>query len=355
MKDRKFLYRDEWEKVVGKSVPDEVPALRKFTTAQVIEKDVDPNTGMADLEFVISTPAIDREHDIIEIGGWELANFQKNPVVLWAHSYREPPIAKATEVWIDGDTLRGLTRFTPEDMNPFGYMVYRMVKGGFMKATSVGFQPTQWVWNDEHNGYDFKEQDLLEYSVVPVPANPEALLAASVEGINLDPLQEWAVRCLDNDPSSDRVALWLPRALAEQIHKDLSRVTSTHIETGTGEDVEETVEIPVEAPPACDPPDLSVVAGIFARVASETTNEEEANVKEAIQALTEVVKELRASVDKLTLQAEASKETEPPVDPDVEGKEATDADDDLDEEQVRAVVKEVIEQRNTATTGKLPG
>ena len=37
------------------------------------------------------------------------------------------------------------------------------------------------MWNDEHRGYDFEKQDLLEISVVDVPANAEALIAAGLQ------------------------------------------------------------------------------------------------------------------------------------------------------------------------------
>jgi hypothetical protein len=56
-----------------------------------------------------------------------------------------------------------------------------MVKRGFLRATSVGFRPKRdkYSWNEERGGIDFEEQELLEFSVVPVPSNPEALLSAS--------------------------------------------------------------------------------------------------------------------------------------------------------------------------------
>lgn len=357
-KTRKFLSRDEWAKLIGTNeggaigLP-EIPPLYKFSPTEVIERDVDVNTGMHDLEFVISTPAIDREHDVIKVDGWHLENFEKNPVVLWAHQYSTPPVARAPSVYQEGDQLRGVARFTPADVNPFGHMVYQMTRGGFLNATSVGFQPMKYVWNDEHGGYDFEEQDLLEFSIVPVPANPEALLAASAEGIDTSPLREWAEKILDNDADSDRVALWLPRAFIETIHQSVGRVAATHDGTGTPEpeDVEKDAE-GVEPPT----PELSEVASVFRKTEDENNDREEMLMKEAIKALTEVIAELRDEVKGLPEKVAASVEEKIvktiPDDPE-EGIEKDDG-EDLDDEDVAAIVKAATEEITLAQTGALP-
>jgi len=68
--------------------------------------------------------------------------------------------------------------------------VYRLARGGFIAATSVGFRPLKWEYTrdldrgaeDWFPGIDFEEQELVELSVVTVPANPEALLDAPGPG-----------------------------------------------------------------------------------------------------------------------------------------------------------------------------
>jgi len=49
-------------------------------------------------DIVISTDAVDRDGDIIEVDGWEIDNYLANPVVLWAHDYRGVPVGRALEV-----------------------------------------------------------------------------------------------------------------------------------------------------------------------------------------------------------------------------------------------------------------
>lgn len=145
------------------------------------------------LEFVVSTQGVDREGDTINPDGWKLDNFNKNPVILFAHDYQSPPVAKAIATWVEDGKLISRARFTPKEVYPFGYMIYQMYKNGFMKATSVGFTPITWEYSDERKGgVNFLEQELLEWSCVPVPANPEALIAAGEKGIDIEPLKDWA-------------------------------------------------------------------------------------------------------------------------------------------------------------------
>jgi hypothetical protein len=56
--------------------------------------------------------------------------------------------------------------------------VLRLLDGGFLRATSVGFRPIRQVRNTERGGTDYLQQELLEFSVVPVPANADALRRA---------------------------------------------------------------------------------------------------------------------------------------------------------------------------------
>lgn len=150
--------------------------------------------------FTITTGAVDRENDVIVPDGWHLENYLKNPVVLFGHNYRALPVGKATEVVRTGNGLMSTVQFPEEGTYDFADTVFRLVKGGFLKATSVGFRPMKWARNEERQGYDFMEAELLEWSIVPVPANPEALIAASAQGVDLEPLRKWLADAIDAWP-----------------------------------------------------------------------------------------------------------------------------------------------------------
>jgi len=161
---------------------------------------------------------VDRMGDTIAVDGWRLDNYRKNPVVLFAHDSNQLPVGKSLREWTDGGALRSQMEFTPREMNPMGASVGALVRGGFLRATSVGFAPDEWKVNEERSGHgwgpaiDYLKQELLEFSWVPIPANPDALVGAKAAGIDLAPIVEWAERTLDR-VSGD--GLWVPRGLVE--------------------------------------------------------------------------------------------------------------------------------------------
>lgn len=149
------------------------------------------------MSFTISTAAVDRDGDTIDPAGWDTGSFKGNPVVLWAHDYTQPPVGKATNIVATKDGLKADVEFTPQGMNPFADMIHDMVKGGFLNATSVGFRGKEFEKaKDRQYGYDFKSQELLEFSIVPVPSNPEALVVRGPQLVQAKAyakaVKEWA-------------------------------------------------------------------------------------------------------------------------------------------------------------------
>lgn len=136
----------------------------------------DVKFGERKMSFVISTAAVDRDNDTIDPNGWNTEHYMKNPVVLWAHDYDQLPVAKATNVTITEKGLAADIQFPPVGTYPFADTVHDMLKAGFLNATSVGFKPVKGDQNTERKGFDYSSQELLEFSIVPVPSNPEALV-----------------------------------------------------------------------------------------------------------------------------------------------------------------------------------
>ncbi len=134
------------------------------------------------VSFTASSADDDRYGDTIVQAGGNLANFKANPVLLWAHSHHTPPVGKAPGVGLNaqGNLSTGPCVFTSDEEHPFGAQVGRMVKGGFLNAVSIGFLPIAWEERYDEGGrfkgYNFTKWELLEISVVPVPANPHALI-----------------------------------------------------------------------------------------------------------------------------------------------------------------------------------
>lgn len=189
----------------------------------LISPDAEVKVGSGDsrtLTFTISTATVDRAGDTIAVEGWKLENYRKNPVVLWGHDSADFPVAKATKVWIEDGKLMATADFVPKENPATGLHaegILQLYKGGFLSAVSVGFSPLKYAFTDDPQrryGIDFIEQELLEYSLVTVPANAEALIQGRAAGIDVTAILAHAERVLRDGADTDRVI-----CLAEDILK----------------------------------------------------------------------------------------------------------------------------------------
>ncbi len=160
-------------------ITEEVKTTVKFFTKQNVDEDEGTVTA------VISTDAIDRDNEVLSPKGAILDNFLKNPVVLWVHNSFGMPVGKALWIKRGRKKITAKVKFAKTDL---GQEVFEMFKGGFLNAFSVGFivkkshSPTPDEIKKKPELAEawriFDEWELLEFSVVPVPANQEALATA---------------------------------------------------------------------------------------------------------------------------------------------------------------------------------
>lgn len=129
-------------------------------------------------EVMASTEAQDRQGDVLVSTGAQLDNYRRNPVVLWAHDYTKLPVARTLDIEpIPGVGLRAKMQFAPQGVDPFIDAVRSLWENGFLNAASVGFQPRAGTPNG-NGGTRYTGWELLEFSIVPIPANPDALRLA---------------------------------------------------------------------------------------------------------------------------------------------------------------------------------
>lgn len=161
-------------------------------------------TGGREFAFTLSTADIDRANDVVMQDGWRLDAYRRNPVVLWAHDNVLPPIGRATAIAVEDGRLRATAEFAKREENRMADEIFRLLKAGYLNAVSVGFQPIKWQWaedEDRAGGIDFVEQELVEFSVVSVPANPHALVETRGLSRSGDSaLGEWARNVLGVRP-----------------------------------------------------------------------------------------------------------------------------------------------------------
>ncbi|MDI6852998.1 MAG: HK97 family phage prohead protease [Deltaproteobacteria bacterium] len=176
------------------------------------------------LEFVGSTADVDRYGDVIEMEGWDLRNYKKNPVFLWTHDYKQPPVGKAVKV---GKTEKGLlfqVKFPTAEEYDFADTIYKLYLGGYLRATSVGFRDLERepITDKEgrQTGFRYKKQELYELSAVPVPANPNALIMAVQKGV-VSAQEVEHLTTIANEPDLEEKTAQPPEIDKEEMKPDL--------------------------------------------------------------------------------------------------------------------------------------
>lgn len=161
------------------------------------------------VQFVISSDTKDRHRSVVNMEGWQLERFNMNPIIGYQHNVYggnmctpdDPDdVIGSGRAWIEEvegrKLLIGEVKFEPAEVNPKAEKIFRKVLNGSLRATSVGFMELgqgEWKRELDANGkeidrtYFFKGQELLEFSIVNIPSNPDAVSRSMAVQ------QEWAM------------------------------------------------------------------------------------------------------------------------------------------------------------------
>jgi HK97 family phage prohead protease/HK97 family phage major capsid protein len=177
---------DEYEK--NSHSPEHVAHLRERNKpgATIFRTHAENVDGM---NFVLSDETPDRMGEIITSTGWDLSNFKKNPIALFAHR-SDFPIGRWKGLSVEDGKLRGQLEIAPEGTSARIDEVRKLVDAGILKAVSVGFRSKKKEVMDEKadpyfGPFRYLSQELVECSLVSVPANPNALAVA--KSLNISP------------------------------------------------------------------------------------------------------------------------------------------------------------------------
>lgn len=159
----------------------------KKITKLFTSKSVSVNEKERTAQFIISDDQVDRMDEIVE-QSWDTENYKNNPIVLWGHNPDEPENVLGTSLGLetekgDDDVTRtkSTVKFSDEGINPKADMVFNQVKAGILRTVSVGFIPKTFKTSDDDKDV-LADNELLEFSIVPIPANPRAVALAYKEG-----------------------------------------------------------------------------------------------------------------------------------------------------------------------------
>jgi HK97 family phage prohead protease/HK97 family phage major capsid protein len=121
-----------------------------------------------------SVNTVDRVGDVVPSSVWEsgMENYLKNPILLAYHDH-DDPIGRMTEHKIDNKGLWIKARISA------AAEVFNLIKDGVLTAFSVSFRVLDAEYKPETELFIVKELELIEISVVSVPANADTLFSLS--------------------------------------------------------------------------------------------------------------------------------------------------------------------------------
>ena len=147
------------------------------------------------MTFVASDSTRDSAGTVLNMDGWDLRRFNKNGVIGYQHKVyggwddtdNPDNIIGKGKAYVETDD-KGVKRllvdveFEPEGMNELADKVYKKLEFGTLKAVSVGFMPLSGAVGKGEESAEgskptdyYRGQELVEVSVVNIPANPNAL------------------------------------------------------------------------------------------------------------------------------------------------------------------------------------
>jgi HK97 family phage prohead protease len=141
------------------------------------------NKTEREVAHVITTANPDRVGDIVEASGADLANYLRHPVVMADHSYSiDRIIGRAVNLTVDEHGIFARTKYRD---TPLGRDAFNLAAEG-LGAWSIGFRPISFkAMKDDKGmtkGFRFTKWEMLEYSQVAIPMNPDAVQNALSKG-----------------------------------------------------------------------------------------------------------------------------------------------------------------------------
>lgn len=126
------------------------------------------------IEATITTSSVDRMSESIQTTGIDTSSYIKTGgVVLYGHDYESLPIGKTIKLTEMKNKIKARFQLAVEEL-PFAATVYELIKGGYLNAVSIGGIVKE--WSDDYR--TIIQMEMVEFSVVPVPANAEAIITS---------------------------------------------------------------------------------------------------------------------------------------------------------------------------------
>ncbi len=155
--------------------------------------------------FVMSDDSLDRDFERFDTSGWDLKSFKKNPVLLWGHDRSRPAIGIVEKTRVKENRLLGNPAFDADD--EFAMQIAKKVDKRVIRTGSVGFFPSKIEFNDDDKDpcrLTYLKQELREFSICNVPANPNAVVIEDGKAKALKDIPSWVQQQVGRYASPDK-------------------------------------------------------------------------------------------------------------------------------------------------------
>jgi HK97 family phage prohead protease len=156
-----------------------VDKLKRFALFSKAEGPSSLDVEKRELTAVVSTDDVDRDGEIVEPSAFEdkIDTFMANPVFLWMHEARKPPIGRALDLRIEKHSIEADLKFRPEGESELADDIFTLYSDGTLRMFSIGFRVFEMVFSENEETGESKPPritsgELLEVSAVSIPANP---------------------------------------------------------------------------------------------------------------------------------------------------------------------------------------
>jgi len=178
----------------GESAPNGLHHLdsqEKIFSAQAVEAEARAvNEEERSITYVFTSSAVDRFQEIVDPHGADMRAFrQAKRTVFWNHNYNHP-IGRSLWEKQEGEKWVGKVQFAGE--TDTARDIWNLAKAGYIGMTSIGFIPSALEittldevkdlhpqnredFDSKTNVWVWRKWEMLEYSIVGIGANPEAI------------------------------------------------------------------------------------------------------------------------------------------------------------------------------------
>lgn len=162
---------------------------------------LEAHTTAKGFSAVVSTEAVDRDGDVMVAPGMNSVNYERNPVLLWVHEDEEPPVGHCVKIRRNPTNIEMDFVLSPRPVNFVGEWLPDTLGGLIasksLRGVSIRFAPLPGgvrratAGDIAKYGGDclqvYSKWELLEVSLVSIPANQEALIYAIAKGAKRAP------------------------------------------------------------------------------------------------------------------------------------------------------------------------